>query len=108
MTSSIDSDEFMIEEVKNEINILSGCKFSPRTPEVVKQRFQVQNTAGKINGKILVADDQMINLEVIRTQLEELSLLDRSEFFHNGEDIFNAVKAILSSATEDSIFNENV
>ena len=50
----------------------------------------------------------MINLEVVRTQLEELSLLDRSEFFHNGEDIFNAVKAILSSATEDSIFNENV
>ena len=39
ITHSIDSDEIMIEEVKNEINILSGCNFSPRTPEVVKQRF---------------------------------------------------------------------
>ena len=50
----------------------------------------------------------MINLEVVRTQLEELSLLDRSEFFHNGEDIYNAVLAIFSAATKDCIKNEKV
>ena len=32
-------------------------------------------------GRILVAEDQLINLEVIKSQLEELNLINKSTFF---------------------------
>ena len=35
-------------------------------------------------GKIIVADDQMINLESLRMVIEKIGVLDLSEFFIDG------------------------
>ena len=35
-------------------------------------------------GKIIVADDQMINLESLRMVIEKIGVLDFSEFFIDG------------------------
>ena len=36
-------------------------------------------------GKILKADDQIINIEVLKTQIQELGQLSRCEFCYDGE-----------------------
>ena len=36
-------------------------------------------------GKIILADDQLINLEVLKSQIEELGQLNRCEFCYDGE-----------------------
>ena len=35
-------------------------------------------------GKIIVADDQYINMEILKISLDGLGVLPRSEFFFNG------------------------
>jgi hypothetical protein len=35
-------------------------------------------------GKIIVADDQMINLESLKMNIEKIGVLDLSEFFIDG------------------------
>jgi PleD family two-component response regulator len=49
-------------------------------------------------GKILVADDQRLNLEALKLNLEDIGLLSQSEFFIDGQQVFDYVEKTLQSA----------
>lgn len=47
------------------------------------------------NTKIIVAEDQMINMQVIKSQLKQLGLINESEFCYNGDEaVDQAIKII--------------
>ena len=47
-------------------------------------------------GKIIVADDQVINLELIKMSIQEINLMDLSEFYINGQQVVDRVKQIVN------------
>lgn len=49
-------------------------------------------------GKILVADDQRFNLEALKLNLEDIGLLAQSEFFIDGQQVFDYVEKTLQAA----------
>lgn len=75
-------------------------------PVVNIEPYQLENASSvkikTITGKILVADDQLINLEVVKAQLSELNLIDQCEFFLNGLDVYEAALTILEKAHKQS------
>ena len=44
----------------------------------------------------MVAEDQLINLEVMKNQISELSLANKTTYSNNGQDLIDKVKTILS------------
>lgn len=42
----------------------------------------------------------MINLEVVKTQIDELNLLSQCDLFYNGQDVYNAALTILNGAKD--------
>lgn len=45
-----------------------------------------KNSPRRNDGKIIVAEDQLHNLQVIKQQLTQLGKIDRCEFVYNGEE----------------------
>lgn len=43
-------------------------------------------------GKIIAADDQNINIEVLKTDFAELNLTNQVEFASNGQQVIDLVK----------------
>ena len=48
-------------------------------------------------GKIVAADDQNINIEVLKTDFAELNLTDKVEFASNGQEVIDLVKEIFEA-----------
>jgi PleD family two-component response regulator len=51
-----------------------------------------------LSGKILVADDQRLNLEALKLNLEDIGLLSQSEFFIDGQQLVDYVQETLQAA----------
>ena len=49
-------------------------------------------------GFILVADDQALMVESMRNSIQEIGLIDLTEFYYNGQDIINRVKELTEIA----------
>ena len=47
-------------------------------------------------GKIIVADDQVINLETLKMSIQEIALMDLSEFYINGQQVVDRVKQLVN------------
>ena len=54
------------------------------------------------DGRIVVADDQPINLQVLTSQLAEFGQAENCDFCYNGEDAFTHVVEILENAIENN------
>ena len=50
--------------------------------------------------RILVAEDQAINMEVVKRQITRVGLLERTELYYNGQDAFERVIQILDEAKD--------
>ena len=46
-------------------------------------------------GRIIVADDQVINLESLKMSIEEIAMTDLSEFYINGQQVIDRVKQLV-------------
>lgn len=57
-----------------------------RKKMVVAKEPTPKNSPRRDDGKIIVAEDQLHNLQVIKQQLTQLGKLDRCEFVYNGEE----------------------
>jgi CheY-like chemotaxis protein len=55
-----------------------------------------------INGKILIAEDKLINMQVIKTQMEELGQISKCEFSYDGEEVTTKTIEIYEQALEES------
>ena len=53
-------------------------------------------------GKIIIADDQLINIEVLKTQIEELGQLYRCEFCYDGDKTLAKAIEITEQAIQES------
>ncbi len=49
-------------------------------------------------GKIIVADDQAINVDALKNSLDELNYLYISEFYLDGQSVIDRVKEIVEQA----------
>ncbi len=47
-------------------------------------------------GIILVADDQYMNLEALKINLQEINKIKKSEFYVNGQEVIDRVKEVLT------------
>ncbi len=55
-------------------------------------------TAGE-KGIILVADDQYMNLEALKINLQEINKIKKAEFYVNGQEIIDRVLEVLTTET---------
>ena len=62
----------------------------------------------KTNVRIVAADDQLINIEALKSHIEALELSGSSEFCINGEDTINKVKLILDDAISTRDINSEI
>ena len=56
---------------------------------------ELQNRLQNRKLKILVADDQRVNLDVIRMNMEQMTLLKDLEFFTDGQQVIDRIMEIL-------------
>lgn len=56
-----------------------------------KDRIQKKKIPDNV---ILVADDQMMNIEVHKIVLEQINCLEQAEFYYNGEEVFKRIKTV--------------
>ena len=56
-----------------------------------------QTTGDK--GIILVADDQYMNLEALKINLQEINKIKKTEFYVNGQEIIDRVLEVLTTET---------
>jgi CheY-like chemotaxis protein len=54
----------------------------------------------------LIAEDKLINMQVIKTQMEELGQISRCEFLYDGEEASKKVIDIYKKTLEESKGNE--
>ena len=47
-------------------------------------------------GLIICADDARVNLETLKLELNELGVVDRCEFYLNGQEVINRISAVLT------------
>ena len=47
--------------------------------------------------KIIAADDQNINIEVLKSDFSELQISDKVDFAHNGQQVIDLVKTTFGS-----------
>lgn len=50
-----------------------------------------------VRGKIIVAEDSLCNMQVIKQQLEELGLKDQCEFVYSGEELVLTASKLISA-----------
>ena len=50
---------------------------------------------------IIIAEDQLINMQILKTQIEELSQLSRCEFCYDGEETIAKVIEITEKAIKE-------
>lgn len=50
--------------------------------------------------RIIVAEDQVINIQVFKNQLNDLGLADKTTFCRNGQETIDTVRDILTTATD--------
>ena len=56
-----------------------------------------------VNARIVVADDQLINIEVLRQHIDELGMSDTCDYCINGQQTIDTVKSLVNSAIENRI-----
>lgn len=67
----------------------------PRVEEdQLEQKEEEEEKTSHKYGKIVAADDQNINIEVLKTDFAELNLTDKVEFASNGQEVIDLVKEI--------------
>ncbi len=60
------------------------------------------------NQKILVSDDRLLNIELVKENFKQLELINRSQFFIDGVSLLETAKQILSEATVDRNHNQPI
>ena len=57
------------------------------------------NQTTREKGIILVADDQYMNLEALKINLQEINKIKKAEFYVNGQEIIDRVLEVLTTET---------
>lgn len=76
----------------SEISSDSGEEPSGAAPQQLLERLD-----RSLITRILVAEDQLINIEVLKGQLTNLQLLENTSFYRNGQDLIDEVSRVLES-----------
>ena len=58
------------------------------------------------SGRIMVADDQLINIEALKIHFNAFKIEKYCDYFINGQQIINAVKKEVEKAIQDTIVGE--
>jgi CheY-like chemotaxis protein len=81
--SESDLESLMDSSKKFESSSMSGNAEYPNESSKVRISYSF---ADKPLTRIIVAEDQIINMEVIKSKIREEGLLDRCEFCYNGQE----------------------
>lgn len=60
------------------------------------------------NTRIVAADDQLINIEALKSHIEALGLVDTCDFCVNGQETINKVQLIVDEAISKREFNSEI
>ena len=55
-------------------------------------------------GKIIVADDQEIMIESLKSSIKNLGLIEQAEFYQNGQQVIDRVKQLTQNALKEAKF----
>jgi hypothetical protein len=96
----------IIEEVQSEDEEQEELENSNNTNEYYVDDESLVNSSLcenqlEIQGKIIAAEDQMINIEILRGYIERLGLLKSTTFCIDGQKAIDLAKSLLDDALSD-------
>jgi CheY-like chemotaxis protein len=82
-------------EVSQNSDVVSHISFVDDQSHIQSQKSLINDTRSE--GKIIIADDMLINIEVLKCQFRDLNLMQRCEFYTDGHEAYGAIEETIAT-----------
>jgi len=88
------NDKNLIRKFGDDSNLITISE----DPDSLNSPTEGPNKELQIRTKIVVADDQLMNIEILKSHMQDLGLVDSCLFCINGQDTIDTVKSVVDEA----------